>query len=772
MTLTIDNLDGRGAVDYSAALSADAPLKVERALNVPSRCAGALVLAAEPGLTVPVRRARVVVSARNGTVLFTGYIATDPVAEYVGTGLAGPVYRIAFDSVSDEWLLDKQSMMLGGGGFTVDGSTLLAKLAERTAEGQLSTTALTGGNAVGVFVPQPAAPWSTNASGIAAASYAAYRAIEGGLSLQTVGAVTHALDFDSNSGGGTLQAATLKAASVKELANDVTLSGEIEPGAFVTELFSGDGTTSIFQLSEAPFHVTRPTLLSDSFSDAAINAQLWDVTDPGSHLSPGAGGLTMSGGTGTDGQTVLAAIDQIEMGGSLVVESASVQLATPSDGVLSGLYSGPVLRANCFAGWNVRQTGGNTVATPLVNGIETGTSYTLLDGHGYTLRMRLHAAEVQRVRQTYYARVDGAIESFGGGAVDSPMSLVFDLLDLGDASNAPATVLYDGAAPVSPASCTLSAVNSASLTGSLGACSVTQNGSAWIVSTLPGGTRQTRLIGVAGEGADCTMSATGKVTFLAGRIPVAGEVVTVLYRTRGRAVARLEDAASIAAEAEGGMPGTARWLGKVIRPVARSSEDCEAAAQTVLALATSRAAAISGSYNAINPADVWPGDVLAITANGATMSVVVRTVAIVDGHAMPELLTYRINFANDWADSLGITLSEAIAADATLPATALTAPAQVLANLTALAVTNATTSEVQIDAGTDPPTGGGFEVRRADFAFGVGAGIGMVLRSPVRSFSIPRAAQVETFYVRMFDGSSPQLYSRHSSAIITNLPIA
>jgi hypothetical protein len=237
-------------------------------------------------------------------------------------------------------------------------------------------------------------------------------------------------------------------------------------------------------------------------------------------------------------------------------------------------------------------------------------------------------------------------------------------------------------------------------------------------------------------------------------------------------VARLEDAASIAAEAAGGMPGTARWLGKVVRPLARSTEDCEAGAQAVLALASSRAAAISGSYSAINPADVWPGDVLAITANGQAMSVVVRTVAITDGHAWPELLTYRIAFANDWAEALGITLSEAIAADAYLPPAALSAPAQVLANLQQLAVTSATTTALQIDAGTNPPTGGGFEVRLRDFDFGAGVDQNLVLRSPVRSFSIPRAAQVERYFVRMFDASNPPLYSRHSSAVFTNLPVA
>jgi hypothetical protein len=63
-------------------------------------------------------------------------------------------------------------------------------------------------------------------------------------------------------------------------------------------------------------------------------------------------------------------------------------------------------------------------------------------------------------------------------------------------------------------------------------------------------------------------------------------------------------------------------------------------------------------------------------------------------------------------------------------------------------------------------------VRRSDGQFGVGVDAAdLVLRSPVRSFTVPRAAQVERFYVRMYDGSSPPLYSRFSSAVFVNWPV-
>jgi hypothetical protein len=173
----------------------------------------------------------------------------------------------------------------------------------------------------------------------------------------------------------------------------------------------------------------------------------------------------------------------------------------------------------------------------------------------------------------------------------------------------------------------------------------------------------------------------------------------------------------------------------------------------------------------VNPEDVWPGDVLAITSAGQTMRVVVRGVAIEDGSARPETLTYRIAFANDWAEGLGLKLSEAIATDAWLPETALSTPSNVLANLQQLQVVSATETALQVDAGTAPPASGGFEVRRRDWDFGPGVDQDLVLRSPVRSFSIPREGQVERYYVRMYDGSAPPVYSRSSSAVFTNLPV-
>ena len=231
--------------------------------------------------------------------------------------------------------------------------------------------------------------------------------------------------------------------------------------------------------------------------------------------------------------------------------------------------------------------------------------------------------------QVYHCMVDGVVESFGSGTgLAAPMDVVFELVDEGAASNTPATVLYDsaavsGAIAGTPALATFVVVNSTADGGVGGERECDAAGESvggeyaaeWGGADSAGGKRR------AGCGCEATYGTSagtaGKVTFFTGCVPVANERVTVMYRGRAARVARLQDAASVAAEVAGGASGTCRWLGKVSQPVARSSADCEMAAEAILAFATSRMVAVAGTYACVNPAsDVWPGDVLSVTSLG------------------------------------------------------------------------------------------------------------------------------------------------------------
>lgn len=793
MQLTIDNLTGAGPLDYSSAVclagSGIPDLTVQRKLNAPSTLRATLALTGS-GLPLPARQARVRALSAAGRVLFTGYVVTEPQPLYAGADSTGPVYRLQLSAISDEWLLDKQSAGLRPGsalsGFS---GSFVQSLVNRTDAGKLVTVGVTHSRTVGVVALEDGAAWSKHVASVGNAAHAAYRVLDGSVSFASNGNTTHTFA----EGDASLVVSHLRTGAARELANDVSLAGAEGSSTYWTELFAGDGTTSTFYLTGEPTSVNagHKRVVAEGFLSGFLDLNRWSVADPGSHLSAGAAGLTFSGGNGFDGQTTLTANDALELGGALVFELKGLSLAANSVGVLAGLYAGATLQSNCLAGFSIKQSSGNTVVTPLVNGVETGSTFTVVSGHVYTLRMRLMSRETVRVKQIYYAMVDGQVQAFGGGLAASPLFLVFEIRDEGASSNTPVTVLYDSVLPASPAVVSIVAVNSIQLVGSLGEINLAQVGTGWIRSTPPAtGITVTRAIGIAGQGTDCLpfASVTGKVTFFAGRQPAAGESVSISYRGRRRAVARVADPASIAHEATGGGVGTARWVGHVVSPVARSAEDCEAAAMAVLAFATNRNAATAGRCVAINPAgaDLWPGDVLSLTTNGSSVSSVIHEVAI-ESHGTgnipgAEALAYTVAFASEWAQGIGLKLSETLASDAQIPPVALNllpgSPASLaphtLGNLQSLAVIGTTgsgsTAALNVDAGTDAPMGGGFEVRRRNAGFGNGAA-DLVLRTPVRGFSIPRGAQEETFFIRMYDASAPPLYSRESAAIVTHLPL-
>jgi hypothetical protein len=181
----------------------------------------------------------------------------------------------------------------------------------------------------------------------------------------------------------------------------------------------------------------------------------------------------------------------------------------------------------------------------------------------------------------------------------------------------------------------------------------------------------------------------------------------------------------------------------------------------------------SGTYKGTKSSfasDVWPGDGLLLNAPSTSLNaqVVVRTVTVSYLASYPDLVEYAIAFANDWADDLAIKTSATVPTDTWLPAPI--APT-LLANLTGLTVTTLNGSTVGISTGTTPPVGGGFEVRRRDFAFMPGEDPGLVARTALQNLTFARETANDRFYIRMFDGGTPPNYSEFSVALFINLPL-
>ncbi|MGB6191060.1 MAG: hypothetical protein WBF42_01215, partial [Terracidiphilus sp.] len=314
--------------DYTAALDAARPLTIERKLNEPSVCQLWLSLPASGGAQTPQRNQGIAVTGDDGTVYFTGYIAVTPLPEYAGVATEGPRYRIALEAVSDELLLDQSGMAPSNGAASESAGSLVASLVTRTGLTSLSTRGLSLASTVSNFVPEPGASWSKSAGEVASEARATYRALNGALTMASIPAAVHALN--ETDGSLDLGALSLAANMKRALANDITVCGEKEPTAYVTEYFLGDGVTTQFYLAEEPYlpPSSRSELIDELFNESQIDPRVWSNAGGAGYFVLGGGGLAMQGGDGIDGDSLLTWIDPIEMGGTLLLEAAGVTLAT------------------------------------------------------------------------------------------------------------------------------------------------------------------------------------------------------------------------------------------------------------------------------------------------------------------------------------------------------------------------------------------------------------------------------------------------------------
>jgi hypothetical protein len=555
-------------------------------------------------------------------------------------------------------------------------------------------------------------------------------------------------------------------ASVKRaLANDVTVCGENEPVAYVTEYFLGDGVTTEFDLADDPFFpaTSKSTIISELFNEPEINQTVWSASG-GGYITLGPSGLVMNGGNGIDGETTLVWLDPIEMGGTLLLELVGVTLSAGSKGILGGFFNGYQTASGCTAGIQatVQQGTGAVTLQPMVLGTAAGTTFAVNPANTYTLRLRIHCPESYRAGALYYSFGDSGPIGAGGVWLMAPGNIQMEVQEFVNGVGATPVTLYDGA------------VSSISLVGTIRAMNLTNLGSGWVVSTPPGGGAYTRRIGTTAEAAECHVERNGKLAFYTGYTPVAGEQIAVSYRTIGRAVGRAVNTANQAALAAAGLPSVATWIGSVTNPPARTSTDCRSAAQVMEQAAAGTSALWSGTYRgnrASFSSDVWPGDALLLNAPSTNLNaeVVVRTVRVAYSPSLPDLVKYEIAFANDWADDLAIKTSTTVPANAWLPASV---NPTVLGNLTSLTVTALNGSTVTVNTGVTPPAGGGFEVRLRDFAFMPGQDPTLALRGSQPNLTLLRVSASDRFYIRMYDGSTPPNYSEFSTALFINLPLS
>jgi len=782
MQLTIDNLQGLGAQDYTAALDGTQPPRVERKLNQPAVLQFSLV-SNSSDFVIPEVGARVMLQKTGGYV-FTGYLISAAQYEYMGWGERGPVYRYNLIAESDEMVLDQKEIPNRCPFVERSAGSALRQLAQNLLPGWFDTSAVQDLDTLASYAVNPQKMFSFHAGEIALSARASYRAMNGALMLAPLGAATYALnesDMNFSPEGLLLDAPSL-------LVNTVTAIGADEPEAYVRDYFVGDGVSLKYYLSQTPFAQSKTALIDEQYMGPTLDPTTWAVTDPSEVISTGGQTLQVTGGTGVDGQTTVAFIEQIELGGALALQHGDVTFAAASQGVIGGLYTGAIVASECLAGFQVTPSGSQSAIQALVNGSLSGPVITTTAGHRYVLTTYFYSMEVYRAQQTYHSSAHPAGNGLGGGEIAANVRFVLEVQDI-DPGNpetlvAPPTILYDDVVSGAPGFCTYALVNAANLQCNIAYTYVAHN-SLPEVRVAAGGEGTpfvTQIVGAAADGAECAITSDPGLSFYAAYAPVANELIVVSYRGHGPAVAQVQNAGSVAALATGTDDGT-RGIARTIKiPAARTDADCENAALAVLDDGAD--AAWSGTYRTWSDflpgaaSDIFPGDGIKINvpSRNAVFTGIVREVQLEIADPANDRAFYTIGFANDLASSCGI---QEEASAKTIPlqdAPPLLTTAQVgsyyQANLTDAQITDVTATTVTVDAGFAPTVGLGIEVRIHDFAWGEANNSGLVGRFNTQTFTLPRiTGRTQNYFLRLYDNSSPPRYSRYSAALHVDYPL-
>jgi hypothetical protein len=780
MKLTIDNLQGQGPQDYTAALDGTKLPRVERKLNRPAELQFSL-LGNSPGFEIPVSGARVTLGRTNGSDVFTGYVTGSPQYEYLGWGEQGPVYRYNVVAQSDEVLLDQKALPNRSPFVDRSAGDALRQLVQDLLPGQFDTSAVQDVDTLASYAVNPQMNFSFHAAEIAVAARGSFRTMDGALILAPVGAATYAL----NESDANFSPEGLWLASPNLPANELTVIGQDEPKAYVRDYFVGDGLSLKFYLSQKPFAQAKPALIDEEYLGTKLDSSTWVVNDPAAAVSVVAETLQIAGGTGVDGQTTVSFIEQIELGGALELQHGDVSFATASQGVLGGLYAGGISAAGCLAGFQITPAGVGSNIQALINGALTGPVIATTAGHQYFFTTYLYSTEVYRSGETYHSSLHPAGSGWGGAAVAADVRFVLEVQDI-DPNNAatlvaPATVLYDDVIENAPGFCTYALVDAVNMRCSIAYTYAAHISLALVRTALPSASYVTQLVGALSDGAECEITSAPSLDFYPAYVPALNELIVASYRGSGRAVAQIENTASVALLQNGADDGTRGAVRVAKNPSARTDVDCENAALAILD--DGAGSAWSGQYETWSDflpgaaQDIFPGDavMVSIPSRGASFTAIVREVEIQIADAADDRGFYTIEFANDLAAPLGIEYGASATTIGLQEMPALLDTTQVGAyyqvDLTDAQITAVTSTTVSVDVGMAPPSGGGVEVRVNDFGWGQANDRNLLGRFSAQTFSLARLAKTQNYFLRLYDVSSPPKYSRYSAALHVDYPL-
>ena len=768
MKLIIDNFDGLGPKDYSVSVEEPECVTVHRQLNRPAEMHANLVSSVTEFI-VPAAGARLQLVRNDGTKLFTGYLKDSAEYEYLGWTATGPAYRYKLTALSDEFVLDRKVLPAAIPIVGRTAGSALRSFTEEIFHGEFDTAGIDDVAMLASWEVDAQKKWSELAGDIAMQTRSAYRVLDGKIQLKAIPVGVHEI-AESTPG---LCPADLKIRKVNRIINDLTVIGAIEPQSYVKDWFCGDGLSLRFDLSQVPFTRQNRVLLDEEFKGGCLNPARWAYTGDVNAISVSGGKLQIDCG-GEDRSTVVQLTEKLELGGALVVQHGQINFSAVSDGIVGGLYTGSVCTSNCVAGFQVSSDAGGAIQA-VINGAASGAIMPMTANHQYAMTTRMYSSEVYRSNNVFHS----SAHEFGNEeTIDADVRMVLEVRDINPSSagTGTTTVLYDGVVYLAPQWCTYALFNGGSLHCDVTFTRILRPVDAEVRSAPPGENYRTRLSGALSEGAECSVSAP-TLQFFSAFVPPANEKIVVSYRGSGRAVARVNDPSSIAAQKRDNDNGVLGRICEVAAPAPRTSVDCTNAALAFLEDSVHEG--WTGDYKILSdflPAglEIFPGDGVNVSAPSrqAEFGAIVREVHAKIRDLAFDRVEYQVRFADDEAEPFALVLRPApqdwIPTVDSTPIPALRPPIE---SLTEAEVTNITSTAVDIDTGASLSPGFGIEARRSDAGWGLDNDRNLLGRFGTRIIELSRYSRVQTYFLRLYDNSAPPNYSAFSTAIHIDYPL-
>jgi len=797
IVLEIDNGDNLGRVNYTRYLASPdrAPVTLRDRINFPALL-DFYLLPADERFTPPRRGAYVRMTGlanalppggpRIAGPLFTGFLTSEPSTEHLGVTGGGPMQGYRCQATSEEYLLNVKRIGALPPFLSQTAGAILRFLTEHLQPGRFDLSAVSDGAFIPHFAAMPEQTWSGIASELAERSGHFYRVLDGAVVFQPIGSEPAGVTVDQQERHFRPEALQIQPRG-NPIHNDVTVVGAIEPQAYVREYFVGDGFTSRFPLAAPVFGAQSAKLLADDFTGAALDSRVWQEADPDDKVSLFGGRLNVTGGTGSLGETTLLARQAVELGGELELVHGEFEFVSASTGLLGGLYSGVALGlADCLIGFEASPIGGSTRLRAVIAGAVQAPEVVVQPNHSYVLATQISGDQPYRTLQTFLAL--GA--SFGGISVSSSVQVMLTVrdIDLANPDSPVTTVLHQTTLQIPPAFVLYAPVNSADLHLAANFLQITRPIQATLKTQKPGEGVQARSLGFGIAAHDATITADANrnqwaLEFYEDTIPAPGERISISCRAAGRAMARVMDSNSIAAEA--GLAGDNGVRAVVLReatPLPRTSSEAELAAQAYLY--DHQSPRYEGSYSTWSRfAEGWPrsGALLEVNNPSRTpqFTALVRGVVSEFRELAAEEVLHTVEFGEPsrLEDLLRHFAPAENTLDSTeeLPAAALDTAAvgtSFLADIPGAQLATFTATAFALDMGAPPPAGAVYEVRRSDLGWSNGNDPGtpqnLLGTFAGQTFQLPRAARNHAFYIRPVAATGET--SRYSSVVAIHYP--